>query len=305
MPIVLLGVVFCVGGYVHAQSSISPLAQAVCSPVSDIAPYDLQLLKQALLQAGSAIESDLINAFNSGPPASAIAAITSGATIDFANIQAWLGTNAAAEGMDSGTTASILSQTPQELAQSEANLFAFQYQSNALTYLAPIAGTAGNALLARLASNPNSPFQSIAKAAIANKFGSLWAAYEAIGAPKDNFSLQAAAVLSPGNSINPVSSDTIVRIGTFVALIPSGSFAAKGNNVYAFSGTVSILGGGTANLTMSIAVIDPLPALAKQFGPTLLIGVEGSGVNLSGLPTPVQAGLMLGSTGGTTTAFRL
>jgi hypothetical protein len=258
-----------------------------------------------LLLAGNTIETDLITAFNSGPPAAVLSSITNGLAGDMANVQAWLSLNAASAGFDSDTTASILSQSPQQLAQTQANLFAYRYQSNALTYLAPIAGTAGKALLASLANNSQSPFQSIASLAIASNLSNLRAAYEAIGAPHDKFNLQGVAELSPGHTVNPVSSDTIVHLGSFVALIPGGSFTILISNVYTFSGTVNVFGGGTANLTMAIVVINPPPKLAKQIGPTLLIGVVGSGVDLSASPAPVQAGLMFGATGGTVTATKL
>jgi hypothetical protein len=301
----LFALSYCTLSHAQSQTSISPLAQAIVTPASDRLPGELQLVREAVIAAGGSLESDLITAFNVGPSSNTVAAIATSEVAEFTNIQTWLSANGASAGIDSATITSILSQTPQQLAQSEANLYAFRYKSNAVTYLAPIAGPKGHALLTSIAANSKSPFQSIAQAAIANSFGSLGALYEAVRAPTDKFALQAVAVLGPGANVNPVTSDAIIRLGTFVALVPGGSFTAQSSNVYTFSGIANILGGGTVNLTMAIAVISPLPRLAKQFGPTLVIGVEGNGVDLSSLTAPVQAGLMFGSTGGTTTALKL
>jgi hypothetical protein len=298
--VVLLAVLSCCGVDARAQSAIPPLVQTLVTPVSDWATQDEQTLRQALLLAGSSIESDLIAAFNAGPPASTLAAITSGDVAKFTNIQTWLSTNAS--GSNNGTLASILSQTPQQLAQGQANLYAFRYQSNALTYLASIAGPTGKALLASVASNSKSPFQPVAQLAMANSFADLWAAFEA-GAPRGRFGIQAAAVLSPGRTLNPVNSDTIVRLGPFVALIPSGSFIAQRAGLYTFSGPVTSTGGTPVNLKVSILAVNPPPWLAKRFGDALLVDVDGSGADL-GPTAPVEAGLMIGSVGGTAQAVR-
>jgi len=300
--IALLGLSLC-GEHVRAQTAISPLAQSLVTPSTDMTAEESQLLFENLLLAGSTAEADLITAFNSGPPVGDLSSIASGTATDYAAIQAWLTTSGTSKGFDADTISSIVSQTPKQLAQAEANSYTFRYQSNALTFLAPIAGPTGKALLASIAADPRSPFQPIAKAAIVSNFRNLWAAYEA--PTSNNFGLQAVAPLSPGVAVNPVSTDTIVRVGSFVTVIPAGSFVPKGRDSYVFSGSVNLPGGGAANFTVEIVVVNPVPAYAKQIGQVLLIGVKGSGVNMSSFPSSVEVGFMLGGVGGTGTALRL
>lgn len=299
--VVLLVMLSCCAGNVVAQSSISPLAQTLATPVSDWSAQDLQTLRQALLQAGGTIESDLIAAFNDGPSASTLASI-SGNVSTFTSMQAWLSANSASAGDAGSTLASILAQTPQQLAQAQATLYAVRYRSNALISLAAIAGPTGKALLRTVANNPRSPFQSVAQGAMADSFSDLWVAYEARSSSQ--FNAQAVAVLSPGRAVDPSASDVILHVGSLVALIPSGSFVAQGNDLYKFVGSVTLRAGGSVSLNVLIAVIKPLPRAAKNIGPTLLVLAEGAGVDLSSVPAPVQAGLLLGSTGGSTTALQ-
>src|SRR5579871_1838258 len=101
---------------VGAQSTISPLATTLASPVTDATSQELQIIRQALLLAGSSIEADMVAAFTSGPPTSTLTSIVSSNLAEFASIQSWLSTNGAAAGIDSQTINSILAQTPQELA---------------------------------------------------------------------------------------------------------------------------------------------------------------------------------------------
>jgi hypothetical protein len=103
------------------------------------------------------------------------------------------------------------------------------------------------------------------------------------------FELRGRFTLGAGsNGINPVTEAVILQLGNFTAQIPSGSFKLTREMRYVYEGTIA----GVA-LEVRISPIAPNSDA---------ISVEGSGVNLAGMTSPITVGLTIGNDTGTTTA---
>ncbi len=288
-----LGILLATGvlatGPVSAQTT--PPVSIFVTPRSDVTAQEGQYLVQQLLLAGGTIEAALISAVSSGPPAADIAAIQTRAVADFTAMQAWLSANGLRSGFDAPTLSAIAAQTPEQLALNKAQLYAAQYQSTALTALARIAGPTGQAFLQNIAGNANSPLQTAAQNALNGSLSSFKASLAITGSGALGFVLQGTFATASSSAINLATQPVVIRVGTFVAPIPAGSFVVDTNGKYTYTGQLTGIDG-----TIATGEIDIKPQSKGSF----VLHANEAGVNLSALATPIEIGLMVGGVGGTT-----
>ena len=102
----------------------------------------------------------------------------------------------------------------------------------------------------------------------------------------DGFQLNGAFTLGVRGTIHPPTQALTLRIGTNTITVPAGSFKAGPHGTFTFQGTI----GGVA-LQIRLAPVG---------AGTYSIQVDASGVNLTGLTTPVAVTLNIGDNTGTT-----
>jgi hypothetical protein len=275
---------------IYAQV-VSPELETALTAVETDSDGSNAALTARLLQAGVAGEPLLISAVTAGPPSSEIISLQADAQNQFANIQNWLATNSPGVTVDAGTLAAAQALTQSQYVMGVVQSYVNDYRENALEHLAYVAGSAGKALLSQIAADPTSPLQAASQNALQLGFASFKAELSNLDGANSRFELEGKFKLHRAASIDPVNQDVFLRLGTFVTMIPSGSFVYVANGHYRYVGQLTGFGGETVT-----GIID----FKLNEGGSYTLKAEGSGLDTSDFARPVGVGVIVGNIGGST-----
>ncbi len=154
----------------------------------------------------------------------------------------------------------------------------------------PVAGitqdTLGN-LYGTTKSGGSSNLGTAFKIATAVPFASLTATLNVTGGTSPGFNLKADFTLGSGSpGIDPPTQALTVQIGSYTLTIPAGSFQALPHGKFNYSGTVN-------GVAVSAQLVTTGPGAYS-------LHVSGTGVDLTGLPSPVTITITIGDNTGST-----